>query len=208
MARSPTSVPSSFLHLRPLDRLRSTPISSALISLLLTKSPNEGAHPMKSRYSRRQLALILIPAAVISSTSCVSDKALKVAIDRQLPLRDPARVTRPIDADLERFGAMIRAYRTEDSDLVLAVDFMPNDSGISKELPEDIGSYGRTVLEHIGPPVVTYRTLPAVVGLKGPAANSIFLTGPPPKPPAAAFKLVGVLERASEQVTAAKNGRV
>ena len=38
-------------------------------------------------------------------------------------------------------GSMIRAYRTEDTDLVVAVDFMPNDSGILKELPEDIGSY-------------------------------------------------------------------
>src|ERR1035438_2321371 len=109
----------------------------------------------------------------------------------------PALITRPIDADLEKFGAMIRAYRTEDTDLILAVDFMPNDSGIVKELPEDIGSYARRALERIDRPVLTYRTLPATVGLKGPAANGIFLTGAPPKPPVAAFKLVGRLERAS-----------
>jgi hypothetical protein len=164
-------------------------------------------HPMKSTFPSLELLSMLIAAAAIISTGCVSDKVIKAAIDHPPALRLPARVTRPIDADLEKFGTMIRAYRTEDTDLIVAVDFMPNDSGISKELPEDIGSYARSVLEHIERPVVTYRTLPAAIGLKGPAANSIFLTGSSPKPPALAYKLVGVLERASEQVTAAKNAR-
>jgi hypothetical protein len=162
---------------------------------------------MQTLVSRRKLFSVLTAAAVVCSTGCVSDKAISYAIAHPPALRAPNRVIRPIDADLERFGTMLRAYRTEDTDLVLAVDFMPNDSGIDKELPADIGSYARSALEHIDRPVVTYRAWPALIGLKGPAANSIFLTSPPPKLPAAAFKLVGELKRASEQVTVAKNGR-
>src|SRR5258708_23912741 len=124
-------------------------------------------HPMKRTFPSRELLSTLIAAAAVISTGCVSDKVIKAAIDHPPALRVPTRVTRPIDADLEKFGTMIRAYRTEDTDLVLAVDFMPNDSGISKELPEDIGSYARSALEHIERPVATYPTFPAAVGLKG-----------------------------------------
>jgi hypothetical protein len=162
---------------------------------------------MKNVIGRRKFLSMVAMVVAASSTGCVSDKVLKKSIEQSPELQVPTRVTRPIDVDLEKFGTMIRAYRTEDADLVVAVDFMPNDSGIDKELPADIGSYARSALEHIDRPVVTYRTLPAAIGLKGPAANSIFLTTAPPKPPAPAFKLVGVLERASEQLTAAKNGR-
>ena len=162
---------------------------------------------MKNIFCRREF-LTMLAAAAVSSTGCVSDKAITQTLKNPSPLRVPIRVTRPIDTDLKKLGAMIRAFRTEDTDLVLAVDFIPNDSGIDKELPEDIGSYARSALEHIDRPIVTYRTLPAAIGLKGPAANSIFLTGSPPRLPAAAFKLVGVLERASEEVTAAKNARI
>lgn len=152
----------------------------------------------------------MITAGSIVTLACVTDHALAKTRQTGAPVipPTPTRVVRPIDTDLLNFAAMLRAYVPEDRDLVIEVDFIPNISGIDKELPDDLGSFAQSALDNAGRPIVTFRTLDASAQLKGPAGNSIMFARQQQKRPIPAFRLEGTLRRASEQLVQGGNARI
>ena len=160
---------------------------------------------------RVSFGCIIFACLIVTATSgCVTSTAVNRAIIGTGELKPPAPTRRPIRMSLSQFAKMVQAYTTiEESDLVIEVDLIPNDSGIDKELPVDLGFYARNVLEDIGSPFRTTRTWPIYVLLNRPAgAGMPFVQRDQPKPPPATFRLVGSLLRASELVVVGNDGRI
>src|SRR5437588_4560686 len=104
---------------------------------------------------------------------------------------------------------MVMAYvMTQEGNVVIEVDFIPNESGIDKEMPSDLGFYVRNAVEKIGTPFLTFRTLPNSTLLKTPAGITLpQVQRDQTKAPQAAYKIVGSLQRASERVQYGNDAR-
>src|SRR5579872_5600386 len=161
--------------------------------------------------SLKALIACVAIAATLLTSGCVSQRALQTAITKSAVLPAPVAVQRPLDATLADFGAMLGAYvtaATGERPIRIEIDFIGNESGIDKELPTDLGQYGRNVIEKIGAPFETYRTLPAFLSMPRPAGSSLALVlGDRPKPPEPSYRLVGSLLRASERAVVGRDNR-
>jgi len=147
-------------------------------------------------YSRRTLLVSFLGALAGACSAHAPMVPLAIVPPALAP---PIPVPRPVDHALEACGAMVRAYTAVDEhDLVVAIDVIPNDSGLEKELPSDLGIYAGSVFDVIGKPFVTFRTLPGGGLLKTPASLALSARQEGPAPPPLDFRLVGALERASE----------
>src|ERR1700728_1701892 len=149
--------------------------------------------------------------ATLLTSGCVSRGAVQSAITKSDVLPAPVAVQRPLDATLADFGAMLGAYvtaATGERPVRIEIDFIGNESGIDKELPTDLGQYARNVIEKVGAPFETYRTLPAFFNMPHPAGPSLALVqGDRPRPPEPSYRLVGSLLRASERAVVGRDKR-
>lgn len=132
------------------------------------------------------IAIVAVIATLLAS-GCVSQRAVQSAITKSAVLPAPMAVQRPLDATLADFSAMLGAYvtaATGERPIRIEIDFIGNESGIDKEMPTDLGQYARNVMEKIGAPFETYRTLPAFFNMPHPAGTSLALVqGDRPRPP-------------------------
>jgi hypothetical protein len=156
------------------------------------------------------ISVIAVMATLLTS-GCVSQRAVQSAITKSAVLPAPVAVQRPLDTTLADFGAMLGAYvtaATGERPIRIEIDFIGNESGIDKELPTDLGQYARNVIEKIGAPFETYRTLPAFFNMPHPAGTSLALVqGDRPRPPEPSYRLVGSLLRASERAVVGRDKR-
>jgi hypothetical protein len=152
--------------------------------------------------------LIAIPCMLTISVGCAARKPVAIQIQDAKILAKPALVRRPMDPVLGKFGKMIRVYMPslDERPIEIEIDFLPNETGIEKELPYDIGPYVRAAVEKIGKPFVTIRTNWDL--LKNPAGSILGLQQDRPKPPPADFKMVGSLQRASECLVEGYDNRI
>ena len=144
--------------------------------------------------------VLLITVTLIAGCAAKDEnKTVNNELSKMSQTRQPGTVRRPIQESLRDFGKLVRALTLlEDREFIVEIDFLPNDSGIQKELPADIGLYARKVLADIGSPFRTSRTLPSIALLQSPAAAALpFQQRDQLKPPYT-FRLVGSLQRASE----------
>ncbi|MCL2639696.1 MAG: hypothetical protein FWD53_02515 [Phycisphaerales bacterium] len=115
----------------------------------------------------------------------------------------PARVERPINQSLLSFGKMVRVYTGYTDPLIVEVDFIANDSGVTQELPNDLGYYAVKALGTIGTPFRTTRTY-STIALHG-GANAAANLGEMSQVKSD-VKLKGLLLRASTRVERERDG--
>lgn len=159
----------------------------------------------------RNLMIIPCLMTLLFSFGCATRKSIAVQIRDAKVLSEPALVRRPVDPVLENFGKMVRAYMAalEERTIAIEIDCLPNDTGIDKELPSEVGQFVRNAVEKIGKPFVTIRSCPSWALLKTPAATTVgLLQQDRPKPPPADFKIVGSLQRASECLVEGGDNRI
>jgi hypothetical protein len=158
----------------------------------------------------RKLIFISSLIALFLSFGCAAKKSVAIQIQQAKTPAQPTLARRPVDPVLDKFGKMIRAYMPalDERPIVIEIDFLPNETGIDKELPSEIGPYARNAVEKIGKPFVTIRTLPSWALLKGPAGNTLGMQQDRLKPPPADFKIVGSLQRASECLVEGRDNRI
>jgi hypothetical protein len=146
--------------------------------------------------------------ALLLSFGCAARKPVAIQIQEAKILAQPILVRRPVDPVLDKFGKMTRVYiaSLEERPIEIDIDLLPNETGIEKELPYDIGPYVRNAVEKIGKPFVTIRTNWDL--LKNPAGSVLGLQQDRPKPPPADFKIVGSLQRASECLVEGDDKRI
>lgn len=152
-------------------------------------------------------ALPLLPALLCGGCAVAHRSVERGIADSQLK-RPATPMSRPIQTNLADFGKLLRVFTSlEDRDITVEIDFLPNDSGIQKELPADLGLYARKVLSDIGNPLRSSRTLPSSALLPYPAGAAIpFQQKDQPRPPYT-FRLVGSLQRASERLVVGREVR-
>lgn len=157
---------------------------------------------MKTNNSRRLFFAAALGGPAFLQSGCMSQQTITRAVKTSQVLPDPSPVGRPIDEVLANFAAQIAPYYSilyNFRPIVIEVDFMPNDSGIEKELPINLGNYARIAVEKIGPPLQSYMAWPGIIAIPRIVGNPV----PPninnrPAPPAPSFRLVGALLRYSE----------
>jgi hypothetical protein len=152
---------------------------------------------------RRLFIRWMIATCAAMNSRCLRHPAAKLPLPASL--QPPTHGVRPIDATLVKFAAMVRAHRPDDRDLLIEIDYLPNQSGVDKEIPDNLSSYAESVLATAGRPFLTCQTLDASTQLRGPAGNSWPLVRTPQKCPDPAFKIEGTLRRASEQTVLGGN---
>jgi hypothetical protein len=160
----------------------------------------------------RRIFTAALGAEILMNSGCMSQKAISHALKTSQVLPDPAPVGRPLDEVLANFGAQIVPYygvATNFRPIVIEIDHMPNDSGIDKELPINIGTYARIAVEKIGRPLQSYMAWPAIMAIP----RYVGIPVPPninnrPKPPEPTFRLVGSLLRHSEILEKRSDGRI
>lgn len=116
----------------------------------------------------RRIFTAALGAEILMNSGCMSQKAISHALKTSQVLPDPAPVGRPLDEVLANFGAQIVPYygvATNFRPIVIEIDHMPNDSGIDKELPINIGTYARIAVEKIGRPLQSYMAWPAIMAI-------------------------------------------
>jgi hypothetical protein len=93
----------------------------------------------------------------------------------------------------------------DEADIIIEIDTILNNSGNEKELPKDLGGIARNVVEEIGAPFVTVRSLPSTALLPNPVLMQKQLDEQRSRPD---YKLVGSLERAAERSVEDRNTEV
>lgn len=129
----------------------------------------------------------LVPVALIAASHASKD--LKPQISSPV-----VYVRERSFADLKKFGAQARAYTLMlgDKRIVIGVDFIRNQSGISAELPSDLSDYVINAIGNISPQFGAYRKWGGIVEIPGgPLAQ-------PQRDPDVDFWIFGSLERASQ----------
>jgi len=108
----------------------------------------------------------------------------------------PVRVERPITQSLASFGKLIRVYTGFTDPMIVEVDFIANDSGLSEELPSDLGYYAVKAVSSIGEPFHTTRAY-TTIAIHGTGAAYGLGEKSQVEP---VIKLKGLLLRASSRV--------
>jgi hypothetical protein len=97
--------------------------------------------------------------------------------------------------DLKQFSKQVRAYTLilGDKRIIVGVDFIRNQSGISQELPSDLSDYVINVIGQLAPQFATYRKYGGISEVPG-----ALLAQPPQPDPGVDFWISGSLQRVSE----------
>ena len=144
----------------------------------------------------------LMPVIVLFS-GCLQSKSLDASrrLAAQSPM--PLPVTFQMKRSLQDFGKMLRAYSGQTGTVVIQVDLMPNETGITKELPKEIGPWVVAAITTIGRPLSTIRPFDSNVTLDSAGSIQNFAA---PRP---AHDLIirGQLQRGSDRVVSGREWR-
>ena len=161
---------------------------------------------MTTHMTRRAL-LFTLPLA----GSAVAARKPTPDARKEFPIPVAIYAQGPSDDVLSDYATMLKAYVvpvTLDHPVVFEIDYIANQSGVDKDVPADLSSWVRSVLERIGDPFETYRTWPSIAG----SAHGNVLLGPHgpdrPKPPVPSFRVVGVLSGFKETLVNNKNHKL
>lgn len=162
-------------------------------------SPTRGSVPTRRRWP-------LIVVVICHLGACLPMPPMGPLVNQAGDLGQPERENRPLRAALRDFGMMVRAYTVDEREIPVEIDLILNES-VQKGMPTDIGQIARQVLDDIGPPIRTTRTLPSFAALPSGASALPFqprnLAKPAPK-----YRLVGGLTYVSTVASAGRRAEV
>lgn len=149
---------------------------------------------------------VISAAALALLASCNHSKSLKTLEAQSKRLDPPQAVRRPARESLRDFGKMVTAYTGARGTTLIELDIMPNDSGIQKELPQDLSVYAQNVIADMGGNLRTTNAIPAYALISTAYASGLnshdHRKGPPP-----ALRLRGRLLGFHEQVAKSREIR-
>lgn len=123
----------------------------------------------------------------------------------------PERIVRPSTSKLRALGQMAEAYRVSASDILVEVEFIPNQSGVSEKLPDNLSFVPRAVLGEIGAPFRTTTTYASFIDAPRQGATVLAymapLTSQAPVPPPPTVRLRGELVAFNDRVMTLKEAR-
>src|SRR6059058_3338667 len=107
---------------------------------------------------RNILARTLAAPLILAIAGCLHTASQEDLVKKADELLPPREVKRPMDQRLQDFGRMVRAYTGLSGNVIVEIDYIANDSGISKELPSEVGYYAVSAFSRIGEPFRTTKT--------------------------------------------------
>lgn len=143
--------------------------------------------------------------ACASVAACVHTEPMKKLVSRASTSPLPQGVNPQMQQSLLDFGAMVRGYTNLVGPIAIEVDDIPNNTGLTKELPKELGGYFVYAFQRMGVPFVVTRPHGGGILLDVPMAG-LYNKEAPERPPAK-LRLRGEMMRSSDRVVQGREGR-